>query len=96
VNVLGCGKSHLYATELELPDDNCRMKSMSCAGHEGIMGRVQAFLTCHAESCATAGGDNFKYFVFEKVYFNPANTRLIENISMCFTSSVNQKGQTMQ
>jgi hypothetical protein len=51
---------------------------------------------CHTESCATADGDHFKYFVCEEVYFNPVNTRLIQNISMCFTSSVSQMGQTLQ
>ena len=81
---------------MEFPDDNCRMQSMSCAGHEGILERVQAFLTCHAESCATADGDHFRYFFYEEVYFNPVNTRLIQNISVCFTSSVSQMGQTMQ
>jgi hypothetical protein len=55
---------------------------------------MQAFFMCHADSCATADGDHFKYFVYEEVYFNPVNTKLTQYISMCFASSVNQMGQT--
>jgi len=92
---LGHCKSLMYATEVEFPDDKCRLQYMSCAGHEGYWNR-QAFLMCHTESCAMADGDHFKYFVYEEVYFNPVNTRLTQNISMCFASSVNQMGQTLQ
>lgn len=85
----------MYATMVEFPDDKYRMQYMSCAGHEGYWNGCRHSL-CHAESCATADGNHFKYFVYEEVYFNPVYTRLTQNISMCFASSVNQMGQTLQ
>lgn len=46
---------------------------------------------CHAEICATADVDHFRYFVYEEV-----NTRLTQNISMCSASSVSQMGQSLE
>jgi hypothetical protein len=39
---------------------------------------------------------NSRWRSFQEVCFNPVNTKLTQNISMCFASSVNQMGQTLQ
>lgn len=86
----------MYATEVEFPDDNCRMQYMSCAGHEGYWNgsrhslRVMQIAVQEQMEIISSTLSN------EEVYFNPVNTRLIQNISMCFASSVNMMRQTLQ